>query len=135
MEEQQRLKESTGSNNEDFVLSKTSLDIVEQDKGVSEKTQQLLDEYERVRCESEHLKKANTKLKEQNQAIINDVKVLSHYDSKESLRTRKNQQSLSMADLMQFDSVQKLNSKLGEKNKYLEEQLLIMRDQMLCLAE
>jgi hypothetical protein len=43
-----------------------------------------------------------------------------HFDSKESLYKKRNQ-SLSVADLIHYDSVQVLNNKLEEKNHYLEE--------------
>ena len=47
------------------------------------------------------------------------------YDSRNSQKsniTKKNQ-SLSVADLLQYDSVQQLNGKLEGKNKNLEDQL------------
>lgn len=55
---------------EDFTLSQTSNGSEEVDnvKLMSEKTSRLLDDYERLKYESEHLKAENVKLKELNTA-------------------------------------------------------------------
>jgi hypothetical protein len=66
-DEDVRLKESIMSKsyvNEDFQLSETSHGS-NQDKLMSEKTKRLLDDYERLKFESEHIKAENLKLKEQ----------------------------------------------------------------------
>ena len=71
-DEEHKLKESILSKsylNDDFLLSLTS-DGSDTDSKVknghlmSEKTQRLLDDYERLKFESEHLKIENSKLKE-----------------------------------------------------------------------
>ena len=97
------------------------------------KTQRLLDDYERMKAESEKMRIENSRLKDQ---VASQEKakftVLSHYDSKESL---KKNQSLSVGDLIQLDSVQQLNDKLEEKNSSLEQQIFMMRHQMESLTE
>jgi uncharacterized HAD superfamily protein len=56
-----------------------------------------------------------------------------HFESKESLHGKRNQ-SLSVADLIHYDSVSLLNSKLEEKNNYLEQELFHMKEQMQLIA-
>lgn len=101
---------------------------------MSEKTSRLLDDYERLKFESEHLRLENLKLKEYHastqltsvgcstQAVVLDaepVQILSHFNSKESLGGDR-KSSLSVADLTQYDSVGAL---LEEKNHQLESKL------------
>jgi hypothetical protein len=67
IEEDYKLKESLLSKsyiNEEFVLSQTSQGSEKDPQLMSEKTQRLLDDYERLKYESEHLKAENIKLKE-----------------------------------------------------------------------
>lgn len=97
---------------------------------MDENTKRLIGDYERLKYDSERTKRENAELKERNDTLsflANEEQAkLGHYDSKESLQTK--QQSLTVADLLQMDSVQKLNSKLEEKNSYLEQQIDLMKE-------
>ena len=101
---------------------------------MSEKTNRLLEDYERLKFESERLKVENRRLLREHQSTqlnsvggstleCEPVHVLSHFNSKD----------LSVADLT--DSVGALNAKLEEKNQYLEDQLHLMQQHMADLAE
>ncbi|CDW78270.1 UNKNOWN [Stylonychia lemnae] len=143
-DEEQQLKQSMISHNQmlnddksniemEFLLSQSS-HANNDEQILSQKTKRLLDDYERLRFESDHIKKENLKLKERVESTdkIKMIHTLSTYDSKESIQKRN--QSLSVGDLTQYDSVQKLNNKLEEKNKNLEGQIQSMQQQMSILA-
>ena len=70
-EEDHKLKESLLSKsyvNEEFLLSETSHGSGD-DNQMSEKTQRLLDDYQRLKYESDHLKAENHKLKQIQESV------------------------------------------------------------------
>eukprot|EP00347_Sterkiella_histriomuscorum_P019564 403341153 len=123
----------------EFLISQSSSGVPNREEQLlSNKTKRLLDDYEKLRYESENIKLENKQLKRKvaSSSLEKSTKlhILSTYDSKESVN-RRNQQSLSVGDLTQFDSVQLLNNKLEDKNRHLQQQLDSMKLLMINLTQ